>query len=221
MGTTNSTSNNEIDNMVKEVTDVLRNHLINMVKNNQDTSETLDILNKLPIVKNLQSENLNLKKTIIELQSEIAIYECDLHALQLNNPIKAHLQLEVSEIENSNSIKQITINKNPFIVGSVKSEEDCENTLQSSGKQHLGIEQICDGNEYSSDEPKVLLYVPHIVVKKKETKSTEATFEHGGENTLASGEDDDDDDDEEGSGVKCVEEVVKEVVKKEEVEEVV
>ena len=60
--TTNDTSNNEIDNMVKEVTVVLRNHLINMVKNNHDTSETLDILNKLPIVKNLQSENFNLKK---------------------------------------------------------------------------------------------------------------------------------------------------------------
>ena len=42
--------------MVKEVTVVLRNHLINMVKNNHDTSETLDILNELPIVKNLQSE---------------------------------------------------------------------------------------------------------------------------------------------------------------------
>jgi len=155
---TMTNSKNEIDSMVEEVTCVLRNHLINLVKTNHDMSETMDILHKLPVIKNLQLENTNLKKKIVGLNSEIAVLKSDLFSSQINNSSsKAHLQLEVSEI------KKITLNK-PFIMGSVESEEDnilLQMPSQNNDLRYLtALDEILDKN----DEP--------IIVKKKDIMET-------------------------------------------------
>merc|ERR1712166_1567449 len=160
----NNTSKNEIDNMVNEVTCVLRNHLINLVKNNHDMSETIDVLNKLPVIKNLQLENTNLKKKIVELNSEVAILKSDLISSQINNSSsKAHLQLEVSEI------KKITLNK-PFIVGSVESEE-CSVVSQISSQnndlRYTFDNHLIDGDMISTSEHNKS--IEPIIVKKKDT----------------------------------------------------
>ena len=105
---------NDIDTMVNEVSVVLKTHLTNIIKNIEDDSETLQILNNLPIVKNLKSENFNLKKEIIELKSEIAFLRNDIGEKCNQKP---HLQLDITELNNED-IKQIKIEKNPFIIGS-------------------------------------------------------------------------------------------------------
>merc|ERR1712166_819271 len=159
----NNTSKNEIDNMVNEVTCVLRNHLINLVKNNHDMSETIDVLNKLPVIKNLQLENTNLKKKIVELNSEIAVLKSDLLSSQINNSSsKAHLQLEVSEI------KKITLNK-PFIVGSVESEDNIllQMPSQNNDLRYVFDNHLTDEDGFSTSEHNKS--IEPIIVKKKDT----------------------------------------------------
>merc|ERR1712166_86464 len=163
---TNNTSKNEIDNMVNEVTCVLRNHLINLVKNNHDMSETIDVLNKLPVIKNLQLENTNLKKKIVELNNEIAVLKSDLLSSQINNSSsKAHLQLEVSEI------KKITLNK-PFIVGSVESEDNIllQIPSQSNDLRYVFDNHLTVVDEFSTSENNKS--IEPIIVKKKDIVRT-------------------------------------------------
>ena len=161
-------SKNEIDNMVKEVTCVLRNHLVNLVKNNQDMSETMDILHGLPVIKNLQSENTDLKKKIVELNSEIAVLKNDLISSQKKEVLEVvtSLQLEVSEI------KKITLNK-PFIVGSVESEED--NILLQIPSQNDNLGYTFDNHSTTEDGFSTSEYnknIEHIIVKKKDMGET-------------------------------------------------
>ena len=69
----NTNDSEDIDNMVLEVSNVLRNHLVNIFKNIKDDSATLEILNQLPMVKKMNENNKFLKTKIVELNSEIAV----------------------------------------------------------------------------------------------------------------------------------------------------
>ena len=66
----NTNDSEDIDNMVLEVSNVLRNHLVNIFKNIKDDSATLEILNQLPMVKKMnenvsRADRINISKLIL------------------------------------------------------------------------------------------------------------------------------------------------------------
>ena len=148
----------DIDNMVDEVSNVLRTHLINIIKNIKDDSVTLKILSQLPIVKNLQLENIMLRKTIIEYKSEIAVLRNDLSSKNTHQ-IPPHLSLNVSEmnVEGTNDVKQIILNDNPFLLGCEdEEEEECvnkqHNVIDDMNNDHGGEEAESEAESESEEE---------------------------------------------------------------------
>ena len=114
----NTNDSEDIDNMVLEVSNVLRNHLVNIFKNIKDDSATLEILNQLPMVKKMNENNNFLKTKIVELNSEIAVLKSDLSAYTNREKYnKQHLSLNVSELDCSDTdgkVKQIILSNNIY-----------------------------------------------------------------------------------------------------------
>ena len=63
-----------ISDTVAEITSVISKHLIKVIEQvsskNNDASQNMEILNQLPIVKNLKSENEKLKQELQTLQEK-------------------------------------------------------------------------------------------------------------------------------------------------------
>ena len=114
----NTNDSEDIDNMVLEVSNVLRNHLVNIFKNIKDDSATLEILNQLPMVKKMNENNKFLKTKIVELNSEIAVLKNDLSTYtNREKHNKQHLSLNVSELDCDDSngkVKQIILSNNIY-----------------------------------------------------------------------------------------------------------
>jgi hypothetical protein len=114
----NTNDSEDIDNMVLEVSNVLRNHLVNIFKNIKDDSATLEILNQLPMVKKMNENNKFLKTKIVELNSEIAVLKNDLsNYTNREKHNKQHLSLNVSELDCDDAngkVKQIILSNNIY-----------------------------------------------------------------------------------------------------------
>ena len=173
----------DIDNMVDEVSNVLRTHLINIIKNIKDDSVTLKILSQLPIVKNLQLENIMLRKTIIEYKSEIAVLKNDLSSKNTHQ-IPPHLSLNVSEmnVEGTNDVKQIILNDNPFLLGCEdEEEEECvnkqHNVIDDMNNDHGGEEAESEAESESEEEEEEAEEEADEVVEEAEEEAEEEADE--------------------------------------------
>ena len=173
----------DIDNMVDEVSNVLRTHLINIIKNIKDDSVTLKILSQLPIVKNLQLENIMLRKTIIEYKSEIAVLRNDLSSKNTHQ-IPPHLSLNVSEmnVDGANDVKQIILNDNPFLLGCEdEEEEECvnkqHNVIDDMNNDHGGEEAESEAESESEEEEEEAEEEADEVVEEAEEEADEVVEE--------------------------------------------
>ena len=74
METTHETEKLDISDTVAEITNVISKHLTKVIEKvsnkNIDASQNMEILNQLPIVKNLKKENEALQKQFQELQEK-------------------------------------------------------------------------------------------------------------------------------------------------------
>ena len=74
METTQETEKLDISDTVAEITNVISKHLTKVIEKvsnkNIDASQNMEILNQLPIVKNLKKENEALQKQFQELQEK-------------------------------------------------------------------------------------------------------------------------------------------------------
>jgi|SaaInlStandDraft_1057018.scaffolds.fasta_scaffold141258_1 hypothetical protein len=143
---------NDIDEMVLKLSNVLRSGLVDIIENIKNDSSTFDILNQLPIVKDLNKKNLELYTKIVELNSEIAVLKNDLNSIK---PSKPHLKLNVTEMDTSDAIqdiKQITIIDNPFLVSHVNNTDKVSDDEEKDDEEDDEEEDDEEDDEEEDDE---------------------------------------------------------------------
>ena len=120
METTHEIEKLDISDTVAEITNVISKHLTKVIEKvsnkNIDASQNMEILNQLPIVKNLKKENESLQKKFEELQKK---YKKTLEDLvQVRS--KEKITMEITEIDTSPvTIPNISMEE---IVNSIKKE---------------------------------------------------------------------------------------------------
>jgi hypothetical protein len=120
METTHEIEKLDISDTVAEITNVISKHLTKVIEKvsnkNIDASQNMEILNQLPIVKNLKKENESLQKKFEELQKK---YKKTLEDLvQVRS--KEKITMEITEIDTSSvTIPNISMEE---IVNSIKKE---------------------------------------------------------------------------------------------------
>ena len=120
METTHEIEKLDISDTVAEITNVISKHLTKVIEKvsnkNIDASQNMEILNQLPIVKNLKKENKSLQKKFEELQKK---YKKTLEDLvQVRS--KEKITMEITEIDTSPvTIPNISMEE---IVNSIKKE---------------------------------------------------------------------------------------------------
>ena len=120
METTHEIEKLDISDTVAEITNVISKHLTKVIEKvsnkNIDASQNMEILNQLPIVKNLKKENESLQKKFEELQKK---YKKTLEDLvQVRS--KEKITMEITEIDTSpGTIPNISMEE---IVNSIKKE---------------------------------------------------------------------------------------------------
>lgn len=120
METTHETEKLDISDTVAEITNVISKHLTKVIEKvsnkNIDASQNMEILNQLPIVKNLKKENEALQKQFQELQEK---YKKTLEELvQVRS--KEKITMEITEIDTSpETIPNVSMEE---IVNSLKND---------------------------------------------------------------------------------------------------
>ena len=120
METTHETEKLDISDTVAEITNVISKHLTKVIEKvsnkNIDASQNMEILNQLPIVKNLKKENEALQKQFQELQEK---YKKTLEELvQVRS--KEKITMEITEIDtNPETIPNVSMEE---IVNSLKND---------------------------------------------------------------------------------------------------
>ena len=99
MEITQETKNIDISDTVAEITNVISKHLTKVIEKvsskNNDASQNMEILNQLPIVKNLRRENDALQQQFNELQDKYK--SCLEELIQFKS--KEKITMEITEID--------------------------------------------------------------------------------------------------------------------------
>jgi len=114
------TENIDISDTVAEITSVISKHITRVIEQvsnkNNDASQNMEILNQLPIVKNLRSENELLRKQLQELQEKYKNTLEDL--IQLRS--KEKITMEITELDKPTNQESISMEE---IVNSLKEDD--------------------------------------------------------------------------------------------------
>ena len=172
METTHETEKLDISDTVAEITNVISKHLTKVIEKvsnkNIDASQNMEILNQLPIVKNLKKENEALQKQFQELQEK---YKKTLEELvQVRS--KEKITMEITEIDT-----------NPETIPNVSMEE-IVNSIQNDTKP-ITLWGISDMTTVSDDEDEDAQYLSNGIIDlnneknelKQQSKNSEVSAE--------------------------------------------